>query len=187
MIKIFNGNQVLVDDETGEIIDQVFFKTPNNHDTLAESLRTSTYCEDPSLTDQSFKEEVNINTIMDRVKAGAQLPITLPEHFGDATTIPQYIESVQKIAENNATFYNLAPAIREEFMNDPTRWTVQVMKDLDKGDLNNLKRMGINIDDLQVYTTAKPAAPQEAISSPGAPETPPTAKAAGGATDTPKK
>lgn len=173
MLRIVNGQQVLVDDETGEILDQVFFKTPYNHDRDAESERTGLVCNDESLADQSFKEDADINVIMDRVKKGAEIPITLPEHFGDGTQIPDLLEAHTKIAENNRVFYNLDPRIREEFMNDPMRWMVQVRKDLDEANLDNLKRMGMDVSDLTVIAARKPpAAPQGGSPAPGAPATP---------------
>lgn len=145
--------------EDGEIVDVncedcvtgiiPFFKTPYNHDTTAESNRTGLKCEDPSRTDQSFKEESDINTVMERIKQGAQPPVPLPEHFGDAFAIPTLLEARTRIAESNAAFYNLAPKIREEFLNDPSRWEDQVIKDVANGNLDNLERMGLDMTEVK--------------------------------------
>lgn len=164
-----NGTPVLIDEDTGEVLATAFFKTPYNHDRDAESDRTGLVCLDKSLTDQSFKEEVDINTIVDRIRRTGEVPITLPEHFGDGTNIPTLFDARMRIAENNATFYKLPPEIREEFLNDPGRWESQVMKDLDAGNLDNLARMGVDIRDLPVYGYKPPAAPQEGSPAPGAP------------------
>lgn len=163
--------------EDGEIIDTncdecvVFFKTPYNHDRDAEAKRTALYCKDPSLTDQSFKEEVDINTIIERVMQGQELPVSLPEHFGDQAAIPTLYEARSRIAENNATFYNLAPDIRAEFLNDPGRWEDQVRKDLAAGNLANLDRMGLDTGNWIVQARPKPPeAATGGVSNP--PETP---------------
>lgn len=127
----------------------IFFKTPFNHDTNKESDRTGLKCEDTSLADQSFKEEVDINNIMDKVKAGAQLPVTLPEHFGDAFQIPTLLEARTRIAENNATFYKLAPELRAEFLNDPSRWETSVAAAVANNDLDELERYGIDMSEVR--------------------------------------
>lgn len=151
--------------EDGEILDTncedcvighvpPFFRTPFNYNTHDASLAAATTCNDPSLTDQSFKEEVDINNIMERVKQGAQLPVPLPEHFGDAFDVPTLLEARMKIAENNATFWNLPARIREEFMNDPSRWEVQVQKDIEAGDLDHLEEMGIDTSKIRTALEA---------------------------------
>lgn len=145
--------------EDGEIVDIncedcvtgiiPFFKTPFNHDTNKESDRTGTKCEDSSLTDQSFKDESDINVLMDRINSGAMPNVVLPEHFGDAFAIPTLLEARTRIAENNATFYKLDPKIREEFLNDPSRWEEQVIKDVATNDLADLERMGIDMTEVR--------------------------------------
>lgn len=141
--------------EDGEIVDincedcvtgiHPNWKTPYNHNTNAESDRTGTLFTDESLTDQSFKEEADINTIMERYGKGAIPNVVLPEHFGDAFAIPTLLEARTRIAENNATFYNLPPKIREEFLNDPARWEERVINDVATGNLDDLERMGIDM------------------------------------------
>lgn len=171
--------------EDGEVLDTncedcgpVFFKTPYNHDRDEEVRLTSLTCTDPSLTDQSFKDDVDINTIVDRLMKTGEVNIPLPEHFGDQSEIPSLYEAAQRIAENNATFYKLSPKIRNEFMNDPLRWAAQVDLDLAQGNVENLQRMGIDIH------LKPPAAPQAGTPAPGAPETPEGAsKPPTGATD----
>jgi len=161
--------------EDGEIVDDncedctVYFKTPYNHNRNAESNRVALTTPEPSLTDQSFKEDADINVIIARAQKG-ELPVVLPEHFGNASEIPTLFEARSRIAESNATFYKLAPQIREEFLNDPARWERQVLKDLDEANLDNLRRMGVSIDDVVVVPRpAPPAAPQGGSPAPGAP------------------
>lgn len=175
----------LTDD--GELLDEncedcvIFFKTPNNHNTLHESMKGALVCEEPSKTDQSLKEDADINVIIDRIKKGAQYDIPLPEHFGIDDRI-DLLEARTRIAESNATFYNLAPDIRSEFLNDPARWEEQVTKDLHAGNTENLKRMGIDITKKPVappVATPAPAAPVEGGVPPGTPPNPPIAPSGG--------
>lgn len=163
--------------EDGEIIDSncedcvVFFKTPYNHDRDAEAARTALYCKDVTLTDQSFKEEADINVIIERLKQGAEIPVTLPEHFGDQSMIPTWLETQNRIAENNKTFYNLDPDVRSEFLNDPARWADHVKKQLQEGNLPELDRMGLDTGNWIVQTRPRP--PEAATGGPPVPpETP---------------
>lgn len=149
MIKPNNhGTLELIDDETGEVLDKVFFKTPYNHDTDQESERTGLLCLDKSLTDQSFKDEVDINTIINRALRTKEMPNQVPEHFGDATQIPTLFEMRCKIAENNATFYKLPARIREQHSNDPAQWEVQVLTAVNNKDTAELKKLGLSLDEL---------------------------------------
>lgn len=150
--------------EHGEIVDEncedciigtvpPFFKTPYNHNRDDESNRTGLTCQDESLTDQSFKEEADINTIIERVKRGGTFNPPLPEHFGNAFEIPTLLEARTRIAENNATFYKLPPNIRAEFLNDPARWEERVIKDVQENNLDDLERMGIDMSEVRQRIT----------------------------------
>lgn len=156
--------------DTGEIIDMQF-ATPYNHDTLERARAGALVCNDKSLTDQSFKEDADINVIIDKIlKSGKQVDIVLPEHFGIDNRVDLH-EARSQIAKSNATFYNLDPRVREEFNHDPARWEQQVLKDLYAGNVDNLKRMGIQVE-------KRPAEPPKAAT--------PAAAAAGGSTPPPE-
>lgn len=145
--------------EDGEIVDincedcvtgiVPFFKTPHNHNRNAESARVATENNGKSLTDQSFKDEADINVIMERYGKGATPNVVLPEHFGDAFQIPTLLEARTRIAENNATFYLLPANIREEFLNDPARWEQRIIEDVNTGNLDDLERMGIDMTEVR--------------------------------------
>lgn len=167
--------------EDGEVLDTncedcptVYFKTPYNHDTTTEAKRVALTCNDKSLTDQSFKDEVEINTIVDKLLKTGEVTVPLPEHYGNQSDIPTLYEARQRIAENNATFYKLPPRIREEFLNDPARWEAQVEFDLAQGNDENLRTLGIDI------YKKPPEAPQAGTPAPGAPGAPPDPGKAGG-------
>ena len=164
---------VQIVDEEGEVLGfEPFFKTPHNHDTNAETKRTGLVCLDPSLTDQSFKEDADINNIIERIRKTGQFQPVLPEHFGDGTQIPSLFEARSRIAESNATFYNLAPSVREQFQNDPGRWESYVLASLKAGNREAVIAMGIQLPE-------PPEAPQEGTPAPGAPAPAPAAPAAG--------
>lgn len=168
MAKIITADGEIVDENCEDcVIGTVppFWKTPYNHDTMSESNRTALTCPEDSLTDQSFKEDADINTIMERVKQGAQIPVPLPEHFGDAFSIPTLLEARTRIAENNATFYNLPPNIRAEFLNDPARWEDHVHRQLVDQNFDEVERLGIDLTDLRAKREATQKQVEEAQAS----------------------
>lgn len=141
---------------------KVFWKTPNNHDTNAESDASALHCYDTSLTKQEFKDEADINKIMERfLQTGQVNNLVLPEHFQDITGKLTYEQISQRLADANQTFYKLDASIRDEFGNSPAKWADQVMKRLAKGDQEGLAEIGVEatISKLQEPTTPPGGAP----------------------------
>lgn len=148
-IELIAGIPCLVS-EHGEILQQPFFKTPYNHDRNRDSDESALLCLDESLTDQSFKDDADINIVVERFLKTGQLPVPIPEQFGDAIGKPStWLEIQQTLADNNATFYRLAPEIRAEFLNNPALWMDQLEKDVLAGDIDNLERLGMETGDLK--------------------------------------
>lgn len=139
------------------------FKTPYNHDRDFESERTGLFCKDPSLTKQEFKEESDINVILERfMRGGDAPPPVLPEHFMDLTGRTNYFDMATKIAEANRIFYLLDARTRAEHLNDPTRWADAVVKATETGDRDGLRALGLDVP------PEKPQEPPEGRSKPGA-------------------
>lgn len=75
-------------------------------------------------THQSFKDETNVNFIVDRyaktglwgsmLKSGTSVPL-----FGDFTNVPDFVESMQRIAQAHADFDALPSKLRKRFNNRP--------------------------------------------------------------------
>jgi len=122
------------------------WKTPFNHDTDFESERTGLYCRDPSLTKQEFKEDADINVILERFMRGGDLPPpVLPEHFADTSGKTTYFEMASKVAIANKVFYELDAKKRAEHLNDPTRWADAVVKATEAKDADALEQLGIDV------------------------------------------
>lgn len=130
------------------------WKTPWNHDRDFESRRTATYTPEESLTKQEFKDDADINNILDRFMRTGQPPdIVLPEHFADTTTSTSYFEMASRVADANETFYLLPAAKRAEFLNDPTRWADEVVRQLHLGNTKKLADLGITATEKPPETT----------------------------------
>lgn len=174
----------------GEVVekDMPFFKTPWNHDTNFESDRTATFCADPSLTKQEFVEEQDINTIIERLTKGGEIPnIVLPEHFLDLSGRTDYFTMASKIADTNRLFYTLDAKTREDHLNDPARWADAVVKATEAGDADQLELLGIQLTEERkaAIETAERKAQEAATKAKAATPAPQTEKAAPGPSQTP--
>jgi len=62
----------------------MFIRNPYNYDTNLASEESALYCTDGSRTQQNFKEECDINTILKRFNVTGQLPVVpLQPEYGE--------------------------------------------------------------------------------------------------------
>jgi len=66
----------MIDQETGEVITP-FIRTPYNYDTDNVSQATGMDCGPETKTQQQFRDEVDINTIVERFGQSGELPPTM--------------------------------------------------------------------------------------------------------------
>lgn len=97
-----------------------FVRSPYNYDTNAASDESGLRCEDPSLASQSYKEECDINFIIDRFTRTGQLPNVGQPLFADYSDIPSDFHSaLNTVKAGDAAFMTLPAAVRSRFDNDP--------------------------------------------------------------------
>lgn len=77
-------------------------------------------CEDPSLTQQQFAEDADINVMMQRFGVTGQMPssIRMPT-FGDFTGVGDYRAAMDLVVRAQSEFMTLPPDMRARFGNDP--------------------------------------------------------------------
>lgn len=98
-----------------------FFRTGYNYDTEAVSSETALTCLDPSLTDQSQKDDVDINNIMQKFGITGHIPETAQNaSYGDFTQAVDYHTAMNQIIAAQSDFMQLPADIRKEFNNDPS-------------------------------------------------------------------
>ncbi len=74
----------------------------------------------PSRTKQAFKDEADINRILDKYHRTGLIPTyDQPQQYGDYTEVMCYHTAQNKIAEGKTAFENLPSKIRKRFHNDP--------------------------------------------------------------------
>lgn len=79
------------------------------------------YCEEPSMTVQSMKDECDINKIIARVAKGGDLNHVEARvaQYGDFTNVPSYDEALNLVQRAQGMFMSMSPEVRERFANDP--------------------------------------------------------------------
>lgn len=77
----------------------------------------------PTLTQQSAKDETDINVIVARAKVGQDLRHVndRPAMYGSLIGLPSYAESLNMVTRARDLFMQLDPFVRERFGNDPGR------------------------------------------------------------------
>lgn len=97
-----------------------FLRTPYNYDTIAASNESGLACEEPSLAQQQFKDECDINTILKRFNITGELPnAPLSPKYGDFTGIGDYKSALDRVLAAEDEFMSLPASIRARFNNDP--------------------------------------------------------------------
>jgi len=95
-----------------------FISAYDNHD--ARSTETGLKCLDSSLTQQQFKEEADINTIVDRFMKTGHLP--------DPVSMPQYVDyegvfdfqsAMNVVRQADENFMRMDAKVRARFNNSP--------------------------------------------------------------------
>nr|QJB19298.1 MAG: internal scaffolding protein [Microvirus sp.] len=98
----------------------IFLKTQYNYDTNAASDESGVACEEPSLAQQHFKDECDINNILRQFNITGQLPTSpLQPRYGDFTGIYDYHSALNSVIAAEDGFMALPADIRSRFLNDP--------------------------------------------------------------------
>lgn len=86
----------------------------------SESFRGSDLnCDDPSLAQQHFKDDVDINVLLERFKVTGQMPqgLVLPQ-YGDYTGVTDFRQAAESIRRAKEAFLDVPFDVRKRFDND---------------------------------------------------------------------
>ena len=101
---------------------EVFLRTPYNYDTDAASNESGLACEEPSLAQQHFKDECDINNILRQFNITGLLPESpLSPRYGDFSGISDYHTALNRVIAAQQEFDGLPAQIRARFDNDPAK------------------------------------------------------------------
>lgn len=76
-----------------------------------------------SMTKQSFKDECDINKIMEKYKRTGQVPLNIQQKQGqflDVSSLPDYQNSLNIVIEAENMFNQLPSKVRARFKHDPS-------------------------------------------------------------------
>lgn len=97
-----------------------FVRSPYNYDVNQVSDDTGLKCTEPSLTQQQFAEESDINFIADRYGLTGELPTVVnAPRYGDFTGIYDFQSANNAVIAARASFMELPAKLRARFNNDP--------------------------------------------------------------------
>lgn len=98
-------------------------KVDPNTGEVFKKIDTRIYNSGPCYTQQSSKDECDINLIVERAKRGADIShlSSGAPMYGDFTNLPSYKESLLMVNMARDMFMALDAKVRERFMNDPGR------------------------------------------------------------------
>lgn len=124
----------------------LFLRTPYNYDTNVASDESGVACEEPSLAQQHFKDECDINNILRQFNITGLLPESpLSPRYGDFTGISDYQSALNAVIAAEEGFMTLPAEIRATFGNDPE----QLINFLDNPD-NKDEAIKLGLVDAQV-------------------------------------
>jgi phage internal scaffolding protein len=99
-----------------------FLRTPYNYDTNAASNESGLACEEPSLTQQHFKDETDINNILRQFNITGLLPESpLSPRYGDFSGVVDYHTALNAVLDAGDQFMALPADLRARFNNDPAQ------------------------------------------------------------------
>ena len=98
----------------------IFLRTGYNYDKDAASNESGLACEEPSLAQQHFKDECDINNILRQFNITGLLPESpISPQYGDFTGIGDYHTALNKVIAAQDEFDSLPAQNRARFDNDP--------------------------------------------------------------------
>lgn len=147
-----------------------FFRTGFNYDRDAASDDSGIACPEPTLAQQQFREDSDINTIVKRFNLTGELPqgLTVPR-YGDFTEVSDYHSALNLVKAADAAFLELPAHIRARFNHDAGAFVDFVSDDKNRSEAAELGILppenGIESLGGSEQQTSQEASPQGAAGS----------------------
>lgn len=96
-------------------------------------------CRDPSLAQQQFKDDVDINVLLERFKVTGVMPqsVVLPS-YGDFSSVTDFRSAQDAVLRAKNAFMDLPADLRARFNNDPQQLLEFVSKDENRPEAERL-------------------------------------------------
>lgn len=116
-------------------------RTPYNYNRDEASKVTGLECKDEHLAQQQFKDECDINVIVERFGVTGKLPLTTMQPMaGDFTSVEDFQSAVNSVKAAEANFMTLPSKIREKFLNRADKF---VDFCIDPANIEEVRAMGL--------------------------------------------
>lgn len=113
-----------------------FVRNPYNYDVEAASQESGLECKDPTLAQQHFKEECDINTLVERFHLTGEIPIVQRQPLDiEYAEIFDFRQAQHQLIEADRAFMQLPAKIRAQFDNDPMQFVEFALNPDNKDDL----------------------------------------------------
>lgn len=123
---------------------KVILRSMFNYDVDEASVETGLACQDLSLAQQQFRDECDINVILERFNVTGRLPVVpLAPEFGDFTGVSDYQSALHAVMAAEESFDQLPARVRERFANDPAAF---VDFCLDESNRDEMRQLGLLMD-----------------------------------------
>lgn len=135
----------------------IFVRSDGNYDMNQVSLDTGLKCRDASLAQQSFKEECDINTIVERFHLTGEVPQLqqLPA-YQDYEGIFDFQSAMNAVREANETFMAMPAQLRARFHNEPQEFLEFCAKEENR---DEARKLGLLATPLPVPPVETPQEP----------------------------
>lgn len=129
----------------GVIMPKIFVRSAHNYDRNKASKASALRCNDPTLAQQQFKEECDINTIVARFHLTGEVPqlTTLPT-YDNYEGIFDFQTAMNAVRAGQEQFMTLPAQLRARFNNDPQQFHDFC---LDGENLPEIQKLGLLSDD----------------------------------------
>ena len=140
------------------------FRTGFNYDREAASNESGLFCSDPSLAQQQFRDESDINTIVKRFNLTGELPtgVRVPQ-YGDFSAVVDYHSALNLVIAADEAFMKMPASVRAKFDNDAGRFVDFVSN---PGNKAEIEKLGVEIDIGKSELGAVPQEPSQQASPP---------------------
>jgi phage internal scaffolding protein len=98
-----------------------FLRTPYNYDTNAASNESSLVCLEPTMAQQHFKDECDINYVLKTFGIEGLQQTQLTPRYGDFSDVVDYHSALNAVIAAEDEFMALPANIRTRFDNDPAK------------------------------------------------------------------
>lgn len=134
-----------------------FLRSAYNYDMDQASIDSGLTCLDPSLAQQQFLEESDINTIVERFGLNGELPevVRVPQ-YGDFDQVRDFQSAMNAVRQAEEAFMELPAKVRARFENDPQRLLEFVS---DQANRAEAQVLGLLKEPVSVPDVVKPDAP----------------------------